>query len=303
MRIGVSENSRHEVDDPRTGARWMIERAAAAHEADLDSLFVGDHHVTAGPYYQNVPILARMLAEWGDRPAGCLFLFPLWNPVLLAEQVGTLASIHSGRFIIQAALGGGADEYSGLGANIRHRPSLFEEGLDIVRRLLAGETVSSSHRYRFENARVSPRPVEPVEFWSASTGDPAIDRGARTMEGWLAWTPYTYEEAAERLALYNERCTIHGRTPTAVAIRRDIFVAANAAEAEEIRKHTREGYRGGFNPDSLVIGTIPEVATAFRRLAELGFTDVIVRHVVDDQPMVLASLARLKEVRAMVIDA
>lgn len=244
-----------------------------------------------------------MLAEWGDAPAGCLFLMPLWNPVLLAEQVGTLASIHSGRFIIQAALGGGTAEYAGLGADMRYRPSLFEESFDIVRRLLAGETVSANHRFRFEDARVSPRPVEPVEFWSASVGDPAIDRGARMMDGWIAWTSHTYDEAAERLALYNERCTVYNRTPTAVAIRRDIFVAANEDEAEIIRERTSEGYRGGFNPAALVIGTIPQVAASFRRYAELGFTDVIVRHIVDDQAMVLASLARLKEVRAMVLDA
>lgn len=74
MRIGVSLASSHDVADPREGARWMIERAAAARRAGLDSLFVGDHHATPKPYYQNVPILARMLAEWGKAPAGCLFL-------------------------------------------------------------------------------------------------------------------------------------------------------------------------------------------------------------------------------------
>jgi alkanesulfonate monooxygenase SsuD/methylene tetrahydromethanopterin reductase-like flavin-dependent oxidoreductase (luciferase family) len=303
VRIGVSENSRHDVADVREGARWMVERAAAAREAGLDSLFVGDHHASPGPYYQNVPILARMLAEWGDAPAGCLFLMPLWNPVLLAEQVGTLASIHKGRFIIQAALGGGAGEYDALGANIRHRPSLFEESLDIIQRLFNGETVSADHRFTFKDAVINPRPPERVEFWSASSGDPAIDRAARLMDGWLAWTPHTYEEAAERLALYNERCTIYNRTPAAVAIRRDIFVAADEDEAEAVRKRTGSGYRGGFDPRALVIGTIPQVAEGFRAYAELGFTDVIVRHVIDDQPMVLASLARLKEVRAMVIYA
>ena len=35
----------------------------------------------------------------------------------------------------------------------------------------------------------------------------------------------------------------------------------------------------------------------FRALGAMGYTDVIVRHVIDDQPRVLASLARLAEVR------
>jgi len=50
VRVGVSLTSAHTVQDPREGARFMIERAAAARKADLDSLFVGDHHVTPGKY-------------------------------------------------------------------------------------------------------------------------------------------------------------------------------------------------------------------------------------------------------------
>ena len=73
----------------------MIERARAAADAGLDSLFIGDHHNVPVPYYQNVPMLGRLLAEWDDRPAGALFLLPLWHPVLVAEQIGTLASIAS----------------------------------------------------------------------------------------------------------------------------------------------------------------------------------------------------------------
>jgi len=135
MRVGVSLTSAHTVDDPRAGARWMIERAAAARKADLDSLFVGDHHATPGKYYQNVPMLGRLLAEWGDAPAGCLFLLPLWNPVLLAEQVSTLAAIAQGRFIIQCGLGYEEAQFLAMGATIKQRPSAFEESLSAVRRL------------------------------------------------------------------------------------------------------------------------------------------------------------------------
>jgi hypothetical protein len=40
-------------------------------------MFVGDQHVSRTPYYQNRPMLGRLLAEWGDAMAGCLFLLPL----------------------------------------------------------------------------------------------------------------------------------------------------------------------------------------------------------------------------------
>ena len=124
MRVGISLTSNHpDAKDPRQGARWMIERAAAAHNAGLDSLFVGDQHVSPTPYYQNTPMLGRLLAEWGEAPAGCLFLLPLWHPVLVAEQIGTLAAIAQGRFIMQCGLGWGEARFTAMGANIRTRPS------------------------------------------------------------------------------------------------------------------------------------------------------------------------------------
>ncbi|MEX2080760.1 MAG: LLM class flavin-dependent oxidoreductase, partial [Dehalococcoidia bacterium] len=228
MRVGISLTSAHRVTDPREGARWMVERAAAAREAGLDSLFVGDHHSTPASYYQNVPIMGRLLAEWGDAPAGCLFLLPLWNPVLLAEQVGTLASIHQGRFIIQCALGEDERQFAAMGATLRTRPSAFEESLGIVRRLLAGETVSSDGRFKLSNARVSPVAPEPVSFWVGAEADMAIDRAARMGEGWLGAPGLTPGRAASQVALYRERCQAHGTQPEAVAIRRDVYVAGTA---------------------------------------------------------------------------
>jgi alkanesulfonate monooxygenase SsuD/methylene tetrahydromethanopterin reductase-like flavin-dependent oxidoreductase (luciferase family) len=297
MRIGVSEASARKVRDPRQGAQWMVERAAAARRAGLDSLFVGDHHATPAPYYQNVPIIARMLAEWGDAPAGCLFLLPLWNPVLLAEQVGTLAAIAGGRFIVQTGLGDDEAQFAAMGTTARTRTSAFEQSLDIVRRLLAGEVVSAAGRFTFREARVALRPAEPVEVWIGASAPPAIDRAARLGEAWLAAPGATLAQAREQLRHYRERSAAHGRTPTTIAIRRDIYVADSRADAEAATGAiVRAGYRG-FDPTALVIGTVDEVVSRFRALGELGYTDVIVRHVTDDQPHVLASLARLAQVR------
>ena len=94
----------------------MVERARAARTAGLDSLFVGDHRATPASYYQNSPILGRLLAECGGREAGALYLLPMWNPVLVAEQTATLASIAQGRFVVQCAIGGGRGQFAAMGA-------------------------------------------------------------------------------------------------------------------------------------------------------------------------------------------
>jgi len=63
VRVGISIATMQLTRDHREGARNIVERAARAREAGLDSLFVGDHHVTAAPYYQNSPVIGRILAE------------------------------------------------------------------------------------------------------------------------------------------------------------------------------------------------------------------------------------------------
>jgi len=297
MNIGVSLSSSHGVQDPRAGARMMIERAAAARRADLDSLFVGDHHATPGPYYQNVPIMGRLLAEWSDRPAGCLFLLPLWNPVLVAEQVGTLAAIAHGRFVLQTGLGEDEAQFLAMGASLKTRPSAFEESLSAIRRLLAGETVSATERFTFENARLALRPAEPVDVWIGATANVAIDRAARLGDAWLASPGLPPAAAAAKSAVYRERCLAHGRVPTAIAIRRDVYVGESRADAEAtLARAVAKGYRG-FDPAALVAGDIDQVAEQLRALGSMGYTDVIVRHFTSDHARVLASFARLGEVR------
>ena len=185
MRIGISIASSYNVGDARLGARWMIERAQAAAEAGLDSLFFGDHHVTPAPYYQNTPILARSLAVWGDAPAGALYLLPFRHPVLLAEEIATLATMMPNRFIMQCAIGYGDREFAAFGINPKHRPSRFEECLTIMRRLWAGETVSHDGRWQIANARILPTPPTTVEVWIAASAKPAIARAARLGDGWF----------------------------------------------------------------------------------------------------------------------
>jgi len=297
VRVGVSLTSAHTVQDPREGARVMIERAAAARKAGLDSLFVGDHHATPGKYYQNVPMLGRLLAEWSDNPAGCLFLLPLWNPVLIAEQVGTLAAIMRGRFIFQCGLGDGDAQFRAMGAQLKSRVAAFEESLSALRRLFAGETVTASGIFSFDSARLTLKPAEPVDVWIGATAPPAIDRAARLGDAWLASPGLLPDVAREKIGYYRDRCKAHGRTPSVIAIRRDVYVGESEADATAtLEAAVAMGYRG-FDPKALVAGTVAQVAERFRALGAMGFTDVIVRHLTTDHAKVLASFARLGEVR------
>ena len=126
MRVGVSLSSTSFVKDPRIGANALIERAQVANQVKLDLLSLGDHHLTPVNYFQNVPMLGRLMAEWNSRPVGCLFLLPLWNPVLVAEQVGTLAALTQSTFVIQTGVGDGQYTFDAMGASLRTRGMSLE---------------------------------------------------------------------------------------------------------------------------------------------------------------------------------
>lgn len=299
MNIGISIASRYDVADVRVGARWMLERAKAAASAGLDSLFVGDHHVTASPYYQNTPMLARALAEWHDAPAGALYLLPFRHPVLLAEEIATLATLAPNRFIMQCGLGYGEREFAAFGINPTHRPSRFEECLNIMRRLWAGETVSHSGRWQIAEAQISPAPPEPVEVWIAASAQPAIERAARMGDGWLGAPGLSPQEAQASLNMYLDACAQYGREPGVCALRRDVYVGESAAEAADTGGAVvAAGYRG-FGPDATIVGDAEAVAASLDQLARMGFTDIIIRNLVPEQEKALASTERLSAVKKL----
>ena len=289
MRLGVSLRSGYGPMDVRAGAQWMIERARAAADAGLDSLFVGDHHNVPVPYYQNVAILGRLLAEWDTRPAGALFLLPLWNPVLLAEQIGTLASIARGPFVMQCAIGGGDAQFAAMGVPLRERPSRFERTLDVVRRLCAGDDV--------DGVRIAPVPPDPLEVWIGAAAPKAIDRAGRLGDAFLIGPEATPAEVPGLVAAYRDACERHGRTSSRIAIRRDVHVGSDDADADRVAGPVlARGYRG-FDPSAPVTGGVSRVADAFAQLHAAGCTDVIVRHLADDHVEVLKSFDHLAQVR------
>ena len=274
----------------------MIERARASRDAGLDTLFVGDHHVTPLPYYQNNVIMARMLAEWGDKPYGALYLLPLWHPVTLAEQIGTLASLGEGQFIMQCGLG---DERQGkaMGIDMSKKVGMFVASINSMRAMWRGESVDEKKYWNLSQAKISPVPTQHVDIWVGSLVDKAIERTARIAEGWLAAPSLSPRESGKVLDRYMEYCAKYDRVPTAKAIRRDIYVGSSSEEAKKVAApYLEKGYRG-IPEDALMIGSVSEVAEQVRLLEDQGFTDIIIRNISSNQQECLACIERLAAVK------
>ena len=240
-------------------------------------------------------MLGRLLAEWNDRPAGALWLLPMWNPVLAAEQAGTLAAIAQGPFVVQCGVGAGDTQFRAMGASLRTRGRDLEQRLGVMTALLRGEAV--------DGVRISPVPgADGFTVWIGAVAPAALDRAARLGDAWYGAPELEDERAGALLADFRAACDRHGRSPRASPLRRDVYVAGDDNDAERVRSMVAEQGHRGFRPGVVVIGTVPEVAERFRSLAALGFDEIVVRSLGVDQQAALASIDRLADVRAAVSD-
>ncbi|MEM7095006.1 MAG: LLM class flavin-dependent oxidoreductase [Actinomycetota bacterium] len=300
MRVGTSLTTNLAAPDPASGAAWLIERARAAHDAGLDSLSLGDHHAVRAPYYQNTPMLGRLLGEWtSGRPAGCLFLLPLWNPVLVAEHVGTLASLTDGPFVVQTGIGSGAGQFAAMGAELRTRGAMTDESIRVIKALLAGETVSSE-RFGIEDAAVDLVPRQPVEWWIGAGSGKPMQRAAREGTAWYGMPGLSVERTAQLIAEFREACAAAGNDHAEAIMRADVIVlqddAAASARADQL---IAAGYRGHRNRSAVIAGGAERMAEIFGAYAEVGVDEVVVRCMNVTQAEAVETLTVCGEVRRL----
>lgn len=292
MRVGVSVGTAENLS-------VVLEQTRVASRAGLDCLTIGDHHVT-GPsaYLQNVPTLGRLLAEWDSRPAGCLFLLPLWHPVLMAEQVGTLATLATGPFIVQIGSGSGRQQFYGMGVQLADRRRFMDEAIPLVQALLCGEEVSSA-TWNIEGACIAPLPARGLEWWIGGGTPATVDRAARLGDCWYANADIVPKTARRLLDVYREACVRYERVPVRLPIRRDVFIAESQAEAERIGNALMEaGYRG-FTRDAVAYGDPENVADQLSVYGQLGFTDIIIRTMTAPPAAAARSMELAGEVHAL----
>ena len=225
---------------------WLARACGIAAPSPRSLLDADEHYaetvVAAGAA---VDTIDQLLAGEHDRitvqPDGQMMLSAPQPFVLLP---GSFNPMHEGHVLLARV----AEE-------LRQQPLAFEISVtNVDKPPLAGETVSSSRRFRIADASLALRPAEPVDVWIGASARPAIDRAARLAAGWIASPGLTREEARAQAELYRERCAAYGRQPGAIALRRDIYVGESSSEAQAVLQRLRSASAGFATP-------LPELAT------------------------------------------
>ena len=134
-----------------------------------------------------------------------VYLLPLRHPIPVARQLANLAEMAPGRSSFGVGVGGDdRHEVEICGVDPRTRGRRTDESLDILQRLLAGETVDHSGEFfNFEQARIIPTPDPPIPVYVGGRADAALRRAGKYADGWLGiWC--SSERYAESIAIYNQ---------------------------------------------------------------------------------------------------
>lgn len=286
-------------------ARNLMEVAAAARAAGLETLLTGDSHASNPAYaatFSPLPTVARLMSATGSMAIGVVLLAPFYHPLLLAEQIGTLAAFATGPLIVTFVLGGRPQQFQAFGMDERSRVGRLEEVVTLTRALLSGERVSHRGRYyTLEGATISPLPRVPVEIWVGGTVPAAAERAARLGDAWLTGQNATDDDLRHQLDLYRNAAARAGKRPRPV-VRRDIYVGESDEQARAVvGAILAEGYRG-TGMEQLLVGSGETVVGQLRRYGELSVEGVMVRHIVGDHRLMLESFERIGRVMPQIRD-
>lgn len=165
-----------------------LQQIADAENLGFDSVWLTEHHFCDDGYTPSPLVLAGNIgARTRNMHVGTnLMLLPLHDPVRVAEDSATLSLVTGGRFDLGVGIGYRQLEFDQFGRKLSHRPSLIEEGIEILRRGWSGEPVNfSGKRFSVGDLTITPAPKHKPRVLLGGMAPPAIERAARIADGFL----------------------------------------------------------------------------------------------------------------------
>src|SRR5437667_7957511 len=161
----LSDN--HYESNPRSANQFVADIAAEALYADelgMHSAWIGEHHFNSLGVLSSPDLVLAYIAARTKRIrlAPAVTVLPLHHPIRVAEQWATLDLLSNGRVDFAAGRGYDKREYLPFRVSFENNQSIFDEGMNIVRRLWeTGEPIShKGQHYEFENVAITPRPIQ-----------------------------------------------------------------------------------------------------------------------------------------------
>ena len=141
-------------------------------------------------------------------------VLPVFNhPLKLAGQIGMVDAISGGRLEVGFARAFLPHEFARFGISMDESRARFDEGLDLIRRLLEEEEVTARGRFHsFEGATSLPRPTQKPRppFWIAALSTRESFENAGTLGHYLMGIPLVGAHMQGLLQIYRDAWTRAG---------------------------------------------------------------------------------------------
>ena len=230
-------------DHGRTGAE-LAAFARRAEDLGFDSVWATDHllhqsRFYAVPWLDPIVSLTYVAATTSRLRLGTsVLVLPTRQPVVLAKQVATLQALADERYILGVGTGWDDREFQAVGQQRAERGGRTDESIAIMRRLLAGESVTYQGRfYQLQDVAVGPAMRSPLCLWSAGGRQlphaasperpvlaPAVLRRIVASDGWIARPTSLPSQISEDLAEIRPALEAAGRDLDAFTVAHENFL-------------------------------------------------------------------------------
>jgi alkanesulfonate monooxygenase SsuD/methylene tetrahydromethanopterin reductase-like flavin-dependent oxidoreductase (luciferase family) len=270
-----------------------LDQIAQAEDMGFDSVWLTEHHFCDDGYTPSPLVLAAAIGARTRRMriGTNLMLLPLHDPVRMAEDSATLSLTTGGRFDLGVGIGYRQLEFEQFQRKLSHRPSLVEEGIEIIRRSWSGEPVNfSGKRFQVGDLRVTPAPVHTPDILLGGMAPPAVERAARVADGFLCTGGIGLDIYSEALVSQGKRLEDGKAVLGCWAIIAEDPEAEMARVADHVLYQANEYIKwGAFGPPDQT-PLYEDAATAIENgLYELWDADTAVqnlRRLIRDYPMI-----------------
>lgn len=165
-----------------------LEEIVAAEALGFTHCWLSEHHFVEDGYLPSQHVMAAMIAGRTKKMmvGTNVLLLPLFHPLRVAEDSAVLQLASDGRFILGVG-GGYVDfEFQALGVNRKFRPSLLEEGVQIMRQCWEkGRIGFQGKRWSFPDLPFTPRPHQKIPIFFGANSRAGIERAVEIGDGFL----------------------------------------------------------------------------------------------------------------------
>jgi len=274
----------------------MIDLAETAEGHGFDSVWCGDS-VLARPRLEALSTLAAIAGRTQRVKLGtAVFLPALRNPVILANEVANLDIISKGRVILGVGIASKTPsvekEFTACGVSFRHRVSIFEECITLMRRLWTEPQVTFNGRhFQLDGISLGLRPVQQggVPIWMAASAEKPQRRMLKIGDGWFpnSTSPKAFTEGWQQIeALAKESGDDAGRLHKALYT--TLNINEDKAQADKEMKEFIEGYYGMpfetmSRTQSVFTGNVQDAVNWLKGFIDAGAQTLVIRFGGPDQ--------------------